>query len=244
MSRGVSVSKNRELATSHRSLDTWPIPKSNVIHLDAANESTVMTENGVVNKWKDISTAGNDNTFTGEASSYDDNAIENNPAILIDFDEMWTNFSNTQPFTTQLVIKSIDPDTSDNFENRYCGSEGGEPFLINNTPSEGNRYCLSNRDFGSNYDAFKHLPEQAILTSIHDSSQSVIRRNGTQIESGTDSSAFTSMVNFGTSVSGSGNETKGTYYGEFLLYNSRLPIKQIKEQERRLSEKWGISVDV
>ena len=242
--------------TTWRSLvdgeDIFAIPDSGLFyHVDATDTSTITESNGDVTTWEDIS--GNNRDFEGIASSYDNDAFANgNHGVYFDFDSMDNAFTGVSyPVTFCMVVRIENPDTTGNFEGyiRSVNDERNTVFLAD-TPSNNNRLSFVDDDVSlyctSSYDPFSSLPFEAIMTvefTDGESNNQRIRVNGDTKATDTETNITSSIdggINLGETVAGNDNDLKGTYVGEYLMYDRLLNSSEVNSLESTLADKWGI----
>lgn len=224
------------------------IPDSGLyLQLDATDTSSVTTSSGNVTDWADLS--GNNRDLSGSAGSYDPAFSNGNNGVYFDFHRMDTAFSDVNYLVTfAIVVRIENPDTNGNFEGFFSSADNtSNTVLYAETPSTDNALSMahdSNNRLSGSFNPYSNLPIEAIMTVRFVNGTNLIRFNGTEVlnQSLSTGGFVDGGVQIGDSVLGSGNDLKGTYVGEFEMWDRELSPSEIQQTESALSDKWGIPV--
>jgi hypothetical protein len=215
------------------------IPDSVVGQFDATQLS--LNDGSSVSTWPDISGENNDVT-AGTAPTYRTSALNGNPAVEFDGVDDFLDGSTATYSSPRTVIAALEElSTGGSYACIFDGeSTSTHRSLINRTDNpSGEGYALAcNNILTSSTTGYG---EQTISTFIVDGTDSVIRKNGTDIASG--DVGTPSISGFTVGARGDGLNLINAYVGELRVYDADLRATgELSSEESALSDKWGIPI--
>ena len=194
----------------------------------------------------------NNNDITGETPVYRDSAINGNPAVEFDGNDDYLETalpsSISQPTTVITVGQIPDHDAP---------NEDGAFTYFDNHRSSNNFHLVRPQDTESNSNEFRYrnnagetfetdngtaTTNPEVLVNIFDGNNSEIRRNGSDL-SVTGESGTNDLEGIQLGSRQDERDFFDGYIAEVITYDDRLTSSEIEEEEQRLSDKWGISLD-
>lgn len=191
-----------------------------------------------VDSWAD---EWNDNTITGSGPTYVDNAINSQPAVQFDepANDFLSNSSVTlsQPFTFMAVVNSTGSSSNDAFW-VVTADNTPESALFQGFNSDN---AIITRDSGAEVLGTEaSLDTTFLLTGVFDGSNSTLRENGTEVNSGTLETLQLDGLRLGNGLDFDGDRVGDI--GEVRVFNDVLTSEQIDTQEEEMANDWGIEI--
>jgi len=209
--------------------DSTVAQSDRIAHYDAQFTFDSNDDGTTITTWQD---GLSDYNLSGGSPTIRSDGINGYVAVEGDStDDILSNsdISETQPNTLFLVVDPIT--TNDGW------------FFDGGTDSEHTlKYIAGDEELeaGGDLRGGSAQSSPTIYTIVFDGSNSLLRRNGTDVLSGgAGSDGLTGLTLF---ANGGERLYKHTIIGEFIPCNKRLSSSEINDEEQRLSDKWGITV--
>ncbi|AFH21739.1 hypothetical protein OSG_eHP8_00105 [environmental Halophage eHP-8] len=206
-----------------------PDQQNLALHIDASQES--LNDNDTTTTITDFS--GNNNGFSGDSVIFKTNVINGQPAFEFDEDTLTNSQSLSDPFVIALVFEQ----TADNSESRLFGSNSLSSDLRVNYDTGEFRTSVENKFLNSTIEHSYSAPTNVFQTFVFevDASNSTIRLDGSQVQSGTLSSGSITGLELGTVAGRTGRGLIGNV-SELAIYDTTTNITDL---ENYLSDKYA-----
>jgi len=209
------------------------IPDSAIAQYDA--QALSGNDGDGLSTWPDE--IGN-NDITGGNPIIRDAGINGNRSLEFDGvnDSLDISFSTiSQPNTIISVVEFGKSDTTE--DSFIIDSESNSDHAV----SQG-RFGEQSIQAGSRLGGTAVTQDPILITGIFDGSNSVIKENGSQQNTGDAGNNGLTGISVGINQSGSTDRMYQGYIGEIMVYESRLSSSEIDSEEQRLADKWGITL--
>ena len=209
------------------------IPDSAIAQYDA--QALSGNDGDGLSTWPDE--IGN-NDITGGNPIIRDAGINGNRSLEFDGvnDSLDISFSTiSQPNTIISVVEFGKSDTTE--DSFIIDSESNSDHAV----SQG-RYEKQSIEAGSLLRGAAVTQDPILITGIFDGSNSVIKENGSQQNTGDAGNNGLTGISVGINQSGNTDDMYQGYIGEIMVYESRLSSSEIDSEEQRLADKWGITL--